>query len=211
MFKIPSNKINERLDYVTQKLSLTDVRKRIIGNLSKGYRQRVGLAQALIHNPEVLILDEPTEGLDPNQIAQIRELIKSLANKHTILLSSHILSEVQNTCDQVIIIDKGKIIQKGSYDELSSLVSGSKKASYQLIVDNNVDILIDRLKQMNDKISNVRLVENAKRSVEFELNDPRDSLDPVIKVVLDEKCGMRELTKSSSRGLEELFMQLTNN
>ncbi len=107
-----------RLEYVLEKCSLKDVRHRIIGQLSKGYRQRTGLADALIHNPRLLILDEPTIGLDPNQIIQARSLIKDLGKEHTVLLSSHILSEVDQVADRVIIINKGKIVAQGTKAEL---------------------------------------------------------------------------------------------
>src|SRR5690606_31512197 len=102
--------------------------------LSKGYRQRVALSQAIVHEPPVLVLDEPTEGLDPNQIAQIRELIKSLAGEHTIILSSHILSEVENTCQKIIIIHKGRIERQGTYRELVKTLQGGD--SYLLRVRN---------------------------------------------------------------------------
>jgi ABC-2 type transport system ATP-binding protein len=100
--------LRARVDYACERCAVADVRNKIIGKLSKGYRQRVGLAQAIIHNPDVLILDEPTAGLDPKQINETRDLIKSLAGDHTIILSTHILPEVSQTCEQVIIINKGK-------------------------------------------------------------------------------------------------------
>lgn len=107
-----------RLDHVVDKCWLRDVRRQLIGTLSKGYRQRVGLADALINNPPVLILDEPTAGLDPGQIRETRALIRGLGKDHTILLSTHILSEVEMTCDQAIIINRGRVAEAGSLDEL---------------------------------------------------------------------------------------------
>jgi ABC-2 type transport system ATP-binding protein len=106
---IPHRRINERVGDVKELCGLKDVEKKLIGALSKGYRQRVGLADALVHEPELLILDEPTSGLDPNQIRQVRELIKNLGRQHTILLSTHILPEVEMTCSRIIIINKGRI------------------------------------------------------------------------------------------------------
>src|SRR6202000_1177911 len=100
--------LQKRVDYVADRCAVGDVKKKLLGKLSKGYRQRVGLAQAIIHNPDVLILDEPTSGLDPRQINDTRDLIKSLAGDHTIILSQHILPEVEQICEQVIIINKGK-------------------------------------------------------------------------------------------------------
>src|ERR1700686_3646067 len=110
--------LQKRIDYVSERCAIADVRNRQLGKLSKGYRQRVGLAQAIIHNPEVLILDEPTAGLDPKQINETRDLIKSLAGDHTIILSTHILPEVSQTCERVIIINKGKIVATDSVSNL---------------------------------------------------------------------------------------------
>src|ERR1022692_4805380 len=110
--------LRTRVDYSCERCAIADVRNKIIGKLSKGYRQRVGLAQAIIHNPDVLILDEPTAGLDPKQINETRDLIKSLAGDHTIILSTHILPEVSQTCEQVIIINKGKIVATDSVSNL---------------------------------------------------------------------------------------------
>src|SRR5438876_7813261 len=104
----------QRVDFVMDRTRITDVANRLCAKLSKGYRQRVGLAQAIIHNPEVLILDEPTAGLDPKQIIETRHLIRGLAGDHTIILSTHILSEIENSCNEVIIISNGKIVAKDS-------------------------------------------------------------------------------------------------
>src|SRR5438132_2041931 len=102
--------LQKRVDYVCDRCAVADVRKKLLGKLSKGYRQRVGLAQAIVHNPDVLILDEPTAGLDPKQIIETRQLIKELAGNHTIILSTHILPEVSQTCERVVIINKGRVV-----------------------------------------------------------------------------------------------------
>ena len=115
----------ERVDTVMEQCSLTDVSKRIIGQLSKGYRQRVGLADALVHEPELIILDEPTIGLDPNQIRSVRTLIKSLANAHTVLISTHILPEAEMTCNRMLIMFEGKILAADTPDNLQRLMSGN--------------------------------------------------------------------------------------
>jgi ABC-2 type transport system ATP-binding protein len=112
------SRLRQRVDAVLEQCSLTDVHKRIIGHLSKGYRQRVGLADALVHEPDLVILDEPTIGLDPNQIRSVRQLIKELGKKHTILLSTHILPEVEMTCSHVLILHHGRIIASDSNDGL---------------------------------------------------------------------------------------------
>ena len=112
--------LQKRVDYVCGRCAVADVKNKLLGKLSKGYRQRVGLAQAIIHNPDVLILDEPTAGLDPKQINETRDLIKGLAGDHTIILSTHILPEVEQTCEQVIIINKGKLVATDSVRNLQS-------------------------------------------------------------------------------------------
>jgi ABC-2 type transport system ATP-binding protein len=124
---VPKDSLARRVDEVAQKCSVGDVKNKLIGKLSKGYRQRVGLAQAIIHNPDVLILDEPTSGLDPQQIIETRDLIKGLAGDHTIILSTHILPEVSMTCDRVVIINKGKIAAVGTPDSLTSQLAGGQK------------------------------------------------------------------------------------
>src|SRR3989454_1920454 len=113
----------ERVDVVTEQCGLTDVSKRIIGHLSKGYQQRVGMADALIHDPELIILDEPTIGLDPHQIRSVRQLIKDLGQQHTVLLSSHILPEVEMTCNRVVILHEGKILAADTTENLQQLMS----------------------------------------------------------------------------------------
>src|SRR4029077_7664726 len=114
----------ERADAVMEQCGLTDVSRRIIGQLSKGYRQRVGLADALVHEPELIILDEPTIGLDPNQIRSVRQLIKNLARAHTVLISTHILPEAEMTCNRMVIMYEGQILASGTPEELQRLMNG---------------------------------------------------------------------------------------
>lgn len=123
---LPSATRKKRVDEVMDRCAVADVRSKLIGKLSKGYRQRVGLAQAIIHNPEVLVLDEPTAGLDPKQINETRALIKSLAGDHTIILSTHILPEVESTCERVIIISKGKLVATDTVSNLTNRLRGSE-------------------------------------------------------------------------------------
>src|ERR1700688_2028271 len=118
--------LTRRIGEVCERCAVADVRNKLISKLSKGYRQRVGLAQAIIHNPDVLILDEPTAGLDPKQINETRELIKSLAGDHTIILSTHILPEVEQTCEQVIIINRGKVVATDSVSNLQNRARGAE-------------------------------------------------------------------------------------
>ncbi|MCS6771363.1 MAG: ATP-binding cassette domain-containing protein [Kiritimatiellae bacterium] len=121
---VPRNRLKQRLQEVKERCGIADSGNRIIGQLSKGYRQRVGLAEALVHDPDLLILDEPTIGLDPNQIRSVRELIASLADRHTILLSSHILHEVEMLCRRVLIIHRGRLVASDSTDRLRNRLAG---------------------------------------------------------------------------------------
>lgn len=127
--KVPKSERKEQLASILSMVKIIDMADRLIGNLSKGYKQRVGIAQALVGNPDILILDEPTVGLDPNQIIEIRKLIRKLAENHTVIISSHILSEVQAVCDRVVIINKGKVAAIDSITDLSKKLSGSSKLS----------------------------------------------------------------------------------
>src|SRR5687768_13274880 len=129
---IGSGDIARRVDEVMGRCAIGDVRSKLIGKLSKGYRQRVGLAQAIIHNPDVLILDEPTSGLDPKQIIEIRELLRALSGDHTIILSTHILSEVEHSCERVIIISQGKLVAIDSVANLTNRLRGSEAVALEV-------------------------------------------------------------------------------
>src|SRR5689334_17903892 len=124
--------IARRVDEAMGRCAIGDVRAKLIGKLSKGYRQRVGIAQAIIHNPDVLILDEPTSGLDPKQIIEIRELLRQLAGEHTIILSTHILSEVENSCERVIIVSQGKLVAMDSVANLTNRLRGSEAVAVEV-------------------------------------------------------------------------------
>lgn len=207
LHKVPSAAIGARVDETIARLSLGDVQNRIIGNLSKGFRQRVALAQAIVHDPEVLVLDEPTEGLDPVQIVQIRELIRSLAGKHTIILSSHILSEVQNTCDHIIIIHKGRVVQQGAYEEI---VSGfSSGLHYRLRVASGASRLVGALARVPG-IDGAKAIGEDDKELEFGLvsRDSENLLDQVAKTTVDGGFGLRELA-AKTKSLEEVFFQIT--
>ncbi len=130
---VPKASLRSRIDEVMQKTAITDVRNREIGKLSKGYRQRVGLAQAIVHNPDVLILDEPTSGLDPHQIIETRDLIKGLSGDHTIILSTHILPEVEATCQRVMIINRGKLVATDTMENLSSRLHGAETVAVEVL------------------------------------------------------------------------------
>jgi len=129
---VERSRLKDRLEYVIERCMLAEVRRQVIGTLSKGYRQRVGLAGALIHSPPVLILDEPTVGLDPNQIIKVRELITELGSDHTVVLSTHILPEVEQVCERVFIIDRGRIVADGTPDALRTKLIGNPTLKVEL-------------------------------------------------------------------------------
>src|SRR3954447_25604069 len=145
---IPSADIGRRVDEVIGRCAVGDVRNKLIGKLSKGYRQRVGIAQAIIHNPDVLILDEPTSGLDPKQIIEIRELLRQLAGEHTIILSTHILPEVEHSCERVIIISQGKLVAIDSVANLTNRLRGSEAVAVEVEAGPNAGDVLGRLEQV---------------------------------------------------------------
>lgn len=208
LHQVPLNALHTRVNDTLERLSLTDVRHRLVGNLSKGYRQRVALAQAIVHDPEVLVLDEPTEGLDPGQIVQIRELIRSLGGKHTILLSSHILSEVQNTCDRIVIINKGKIVTQGTYDELTRDLSQGKV--FRLRVARSANEALTRLKGLPGIVHARIEDDHGEDAIEFGIEKSASDNAPedVARAVMDGGFGFREL-RQKTKSLEEVFFQVT--
>src|SRR5205823_923830 len=143
---VPKERLESEISRVMERVNITDVQERIIAKLSKGYKQRVGLAQALLNDPPVLILDEPTIGLDPKQIHEVRELIKDLAGKHTVVLSTHILPEVEQTCHRVIIIDRGKIVAVDTPQNLRLQLQGAERISIE--VQGAVSEILSKLRAM---------------------------------------------------------------
>ena len=200
---IDTKRISSSVDRVIEKCSLKDVGRRIIGRLSKGYQQRVGLAQAMVHDPEILILDEPTIGLDPIQIIEIRKLIQELTTEHTIILSSHILPEITQICKRVIIINDGEI---AAVDSLGGLAASLRKSDrLSLTVRNSKDNVIKKLNGLDQVISatnsegNEYLIECALRS---------NLQDEIAKLSLENNWGIVEL-KPVSMTLEDIFLKLT--
>ena len=195
-----------RIDSVSERLGLKDYQDRIIGTLSKGYRQRVGLAQAMLHNPEVLILDEPTVGLDPNQIIEIRELIKSLAQEHTVILSTHILSEVSASCNRVIIINEGQIVAEDSVDNLENNTIG--KPSWHISLKPIADL---NWKEIINKIDGSEIVEISEKDnlINFNLRlTKRDDFDVFFSNLASKGVIFKEITPVKAT-LEDVFMKLT--
>src|SRR5881409_1611138 len=154
---LSGSELRGRIDYVCERCAITDVRHKLLGRLSKGYRQRVGLAQAIIHNPDVLILDEPTAGLDPKQINETRELIRSFAGGHTIILSTHILPEVEQTCEQVVIINKGKLVATDSVRNLQARARGAESMVLE-VGGRNGNLETSTVQQKLERVSGVSRV-----------------------------------------------------
>jgi ABC-2 type transport system ATP-binding protein len=199
--------LKRRVDEVSARCAIQDVGHRQIGKLSKGYRQRVGLAQALIHNPDVLILDEPTAGLDPKQIIETRELIKNLAGQHTVVLSTHILPEAAKTCQRVVVINAGKVVAVGAPDELTRRLQGYE--TILLTVEGPAAEVMDKLQ----RVSGVNWVEPRDSSdgrVTFEVHSEKgkDVRAELARMVVESRWNLFEL-KTSGMSLEDIFLKLT--
>ena len=201
-----------RVGEVSERCAIADVSSKLLGKLSKGYRQRVGLAQAIIHNPPVLILDEPTAGLDPKQINETRELIRSLAGDHTIILSTHILPEVEQTCQQVIIINKGKLVATDSVHNLQNRARGAESVVIEV---EGRDSALDaktvqhRLETVSG-VSRVVFKEtlNNRSSFEVESLQDRSIRGDLARAVVESGWNLNEL-RPTAMSLEEIFLQLT--
>lgn len=204
--------LRKRIEYVCERCNIGDVKTKLLGKLSKGYRQRVGLAQAIIHNPDVLILDEPTAGLDPKQINETRELIRSLAGDHTIVLSTHILPEVEQTCKQVIIINKGKLIITDSVENLQSRARGGASVMIEVASRNgNLDSeavirRLERVEGVSRVLSREKRENRTVLEVESHLN--QSVRGDLARAVVEAGWDLNEL-RSSAVSLEEIFLQLT--
>ncbi len=198
----------QHIKEVCELVKITDVYERIIKNLSKGYKQRVGLAQALLGNPDVLILDEPTVGLDPKQIIEIRNLIKSLGKKHTIILSSHILPEVQATCERVVVINKGKIVADDTPDNLSKSLSTDHNFIARIEgPEAEVTKLISTIPGMV-KVTNMGAREKSAFDYTLEAEEGVDIRRELFTRLADRKWPILAL-KSTELTLEDIFLQLT--
>jgi ABC-2 type transport system ATP-binding protein len=198
--------VEERVDEVLGMVGLGDRASGYIGNLSKGMRQRVGLAQALLHRPEVLILDEPTIGLDPGQVVEVRELIREIGKERTVLLSTHLLNEAQNICDRVLIINKGKIVAEDTTENLQARLLGAERVIIR--VRGEAD---DELAKAIKTIKGVRDVElKNDGSVEFEFASGKDLRPEVAKQIIKSGYDLLEL-RPLGMSLEEIFLELTGN
>jgi ABC-2 type transport system ATP-binding protein len=197
---------------VIGRCALGDVRSKLIGKLSKGFRQRVGIAQAIIHNPDVLILDEPTSGLDPKQIIEIRELLKALAGDHTIILSTHILSEVEHSCERVIIISQGKLVAQDSVANLTNRLRGAESVSLEVESAGGSPDPTEvqgRLEQVTG-VSRVMIKEPRDGRLTFEVESlqGRHIRAELARSVVNSGWNLSEL-RSVGLSLEDIFLQLT--
>ncbi|HEX3744000.1 MAG TPA: ATP-binding cassette domain-containing protein [Bryobacteraceae bacterium] len=210
---ISSADITRRVNEVIDRCSLGDVSKKLIAKLSKGYRQRVGLAQAIIHNPDVLILDEPTSGLDPKQIIEIRDLLKQLAGEHTIILSTHILTEVEQSCERVIIISAGKLVAIDSVANLTNRLRGSESVALEVEAANgapNSGDVQGRLEQVPG-VSRVVLKESRDGRLSFEVESlqGRTIRADLARTVVNSGWNLSEL-RAVGLSLEDIFLELTS-
>lgn len=206
---LPKEKRKANIEEVMSITKTIEVKNRLIKNLSKGYKQRVGLAQALLGYPEIIILDEPTVGLDPKQIIEIRDLIKSLGQKHTVILSSHILSEVSAVCDHVLIIDKGKLVASDTPENLGKLMSGAN--SLELTVkgqESEIRKALDMVENIEDVIYHDSLIKNA-CDFTIKLSGNQDMRENIFFALAEVKCPILKM-QSSNMSLEEVFLKLTD-
>jgi ABC-2 type transport system ATP-binding protein len=204
---VPGRVLKQRVQETAEKTAVADVLNKIVGHLSKGYRQRVGLAVALIHNPEVLVLDEPTAGLDPKQIIETRRLIKSLAGEHTIILSTHILPEAAHTCARVMIINKGKLVAEDTPDNLTARLQGFE--TMRLLIEGPEAAARERLERVTG-VTNVSVMPGGDGRIEFsvQLEKGYDSRKDMARAVVESGWGLLEM-RPVGLSLEDIFLKLT--
>ena len=203
---VPKDKINERVRQMIKVCGLNIEKHKNIGELSKGFRQRVGLAQAMIHDPEILILDEPTTGLDPNQIVEIRDLIRHLGKEKTVILSTHILPEVEATCDRILIINRGKIVADGTANTLRSQAQGNYITRTRI-----KGAPVDTAFQALQGLSMVRTVNLEDKSQgRFLIESAQDANEAIFDLCVKQGWTMLELTPLETK-LEDIFRDLTMN
>ncbi len=206
--KIPRNQKDKQIKEVMDMVKITDMKDRLIKNLSKGYRQRVGLAQAILGYPEVIILDEPTVGLDPKQIIEIRDLIKSLKQKHTVILSSHILSEVRAVCDYVLIISHGKLVASDTPDNLERLAAGSN--SFLMKVKGEKDTIRKDLETI-EGVTGVEMSYDSDEELwktKVSIQENVDIREKVFYAMAKANCPIYEM-QVKRVSLEDVFLELT--
>ncbi len=200
---LSKSEVNKRIDEIVEKCGIDNVYNKVISKLSKGYRQRVGIAQALLHDPKVIILDEPTIGLDPVQIREIRNLIKGLGGDHTVILSSHILPEVSQVCDRILIINKGKIVAEDTPENLTKKLEGQTKCTLILRGERNkIEEIISKY------VEDLEISGNEELKINFELKSEEDLRPKIIREVID--VGGADVYEFSTEKLtlEDIFLHL---
>jgi ABC-2 type transport system ATP-binding protein len=205
---IPANELQERIIEMIRVTGLNDEKHKKIGELSKGFRQRVGLAQALIHDPEILILDEPTSGLDPNQIVEIRKLIRELGREKTVILSTHILPEVEATCDRILIINRGKIVADGTSENLRKQASGQEVLRVR-IEDGDPNAVFGSLQDLGS-ISMVDFADRQHNRFEITAKPGAGAARDIFGLCVKNKWTLTELVPFETK-LEDVFRELTTN
>lgn len=207
--KIPKQDREKMLEEVMDLVKISDVKDRLIKNLSKGYRQRVGLAQAVLGYPKVIILDEPTVGLDPKQIIEIRDLIKNLGDKHTVILSSHILSEVSAICDYVLIISHGKLVASDTTENLEKMTMGSNELNL------TVKTTQDKLKNILSSISGIEEIsflaseEDGAVDIKIKTSEKTDIREDLFYKLAEHRCPLLKM-EFNRLSLEDIFLELTD-
>jgi ABC-2 type transport system ATP-binding protein len=204
---VPPARRRERIDHTIEACGLVDRRRDVIARLSKGLRQRVGLAQAVVHDPDVLILDEPTAGLDPRQTRETRDLVKGLGRRHTVILSSHVLSEVQATCQRVVIIDEGRIVADDTPQDLSKRLGTGRTQQVEALVQ-GAEADIRECLEAVDGVTQVRLSDAGDGEWQVVVEGRGDFEDAVARAVVGRGLKLREL-RARTLSLEDVFLKLT--
>jgi ABC-2 type transport system ATP-binding protein len=201
--QVPAAKKKAAVDKAVKSAALESVKGRLIKNISKGFKQRVGIAQALIHDPQVLILDEPTIGLDPAQIIEIRELIKSLKGEHTIMLSTHILAEITQICDGATIINEGKLMASGTLDEIAASVKVREGAVLKLRKGGEEAAALMR------RVAGVEKVGRSDKEYTVEWSKGQDPREDLVRLAVDKGWGLLEM-RSLAMNIEDLYLKIVS-
>lgn len=206
---VPASQVKERVDAVMAKTNTTNVSEKRLGELSHGYRQRVGIAQALVHDPKVIILDEPINGLDPVQIVEMRDLIVSLKGKYTVILSSHILSEITRTCDRILIVDKGRLVAEGTEAELQGRMLQNMHLACDIAALADISAIESGLRGL-DGVTSVAIHRGVASGTDrLVIETSRDIRAAVASKIINSGAGLLAMTRADT-GLEGVFMRLIN-